>query len=449
MASCRRATVTAPLAGAVLALVVLLPAAVSGQNADGEDTYYSRYTDFKIPFKASDPRIREVILNASEDQGRNWKPVATSGPGGDGFRFSARRDGWYYFTVQTRDTDNRLYPPTLDGAKPGLKVCVDTQPPIVRLEAIAPREGGVGVKWDVRDDNLDLRTIQVEYRAAGTADWTRLEAQRIAAGQHIWNPGTNLALEVRLLVRDLAGNEGKAATSIAAGERPRYTGGQLIDDSGPRARPAAAPSNVRYVNSNRISLNFDVDNVGKSGVSVIELWSTRDGTSWNQEQTQNKREPPFVFEVAGEGRYGFTLIARSGVGMGDPPPRLGDPPQIWVEVDTTKPVVHLEKVDVGRGLEAGNLTIRYKASDRNITDRPISLSYAEKPDGTWTPIAKNEENTGRYVWKMPADVPYQLYVRVEAVDKAGNVGSDETGQPIAVDLSQPKVRVIDVTPANK
>src|SRR5438132_1690208 len=128
MASCRRASLTAPLARAVLAVIALLPAVARGQNAEGEDTYYSRHPDFKIPFKAGDPRIREVILHASEDNGRNWRQVAISGPSGSEFRFSARHDGWYYFTVQTRDTENRFYPPTLDQARVGLKVCVDTQP---------------------------------------------------------------------------------------------------------------------------------------------------------------------------------------------------------------------------------------------------------------------------------------------------------------------------------
>src|SRR5215471_7687163 len=159
MAPCRRAAWNRLLAGAVLAVVALLPAAGRAQNAEGEDTYYSRYPDFKIPFKANDPRIRELILHASEDQGRNWKSVATSGAAGDGFHFKARHDGWYYFSVQTRDTDNRLFPATLDGVKPGLKVCVDTVLPVVRLETIPAREGGVTVKWDARDENLDLRTF--------------------------------------------------------------------------------------------------------------------------------------------------------------------------------------------------------------------------------------------------------------------------------------------------
>lgn len=449
MASCRRAN-RIPHSGLLLLglWVALLPARAAAQNAESDDIYYSRYLEFKIPFQAKDPRIREVILHASEDQGRTWKQVATAQPNDNGFRFSARREGWYYFTVQTRDTEGRLFPPTVDPTtKPGLRVCVDTQPPAVRIDPIQPREGGVGVKWEIRDDNLDLRTFVLEYRPAAAADWIRLDAQRIAAGQHVWNPNSNAALDVRLMVRDLAGNEGKASTNIGAGERPRYTGPAAEDR---RPLPAASNTvNVRFVNSKRITLNYDLQNVGKSGVSVVELWMTLDGRSWQMESSQQNPKPPFEFDVADERRYGFTLIAKSGVGFGDPPPRVGDPPQIWVEVDVTKPVVQLESVTAGRGPDLGKLTVLYRASDRNLAEKPITISYAEKADGPWTPIVKGEENTGRHVWQMPPEVPYQMFVRVEAVDRAGNIGSQDTPQPVAVDLSQPKVRVIDVAPANK
>jgi hypothetical protein len=430
-------------------LLAVFTQAAPAQAPEGEDVYYSRYLEFRIPFQAKDPRIREVLLHCSEDRGHTWKAVATAAPTGDGFRFSARKDGWYYFTVQTRDFENRLFPATLDQAKPGLRVCVDTQPPVVRLDPITPHDGGVGVKWDVRDENLDLKSLLLEYRPGGTAEWLRLDAQRIAAGQHAWNPATNVALEVRLQVRDLAGNAGTATTTIPAGERPRGTAGHPSDDPIPAQRSPTFSGNVRYVNSKRITLNYELTNFGKSGVSIVELWMTLDGRSWQMEHSQNNPKPPFEFEVTDERRYGFTLIAKSGVGLGDPPPRVGDPPQLWVEVDITKPVVVLDGIEVGRGAEAGNLTIRYRASDRNLTDKPITILYAEKADGEWKPIVKGEDNTGRFVWKMPADVPYQMFIRVEAADKAGNIGAQDTTQPIAVDLSQPKVRVLDVGPAGK
>jgi hypothetical protein len=50
---------------------------------------------------------------------------------------------------------------------------------------------------------------------------------------------------------------------------------------------------------------------------------------------------------------------------------------------------------------------------------------------------------------MPPSVPFQFYVRVEATDRAGNVGTAETNEPVKVDLSRPKTRVITIEPASK
>jgi len=411
------------------------------QTPASDDVFYSRHSDFFIPFQADDRRIKEVILHVSEDQGQTWKNIANARPADGRFRFNARRDGWYYFTVQTRDFENRLYPARLEQVKPGLRVCVDTQLPTVQLEPLVPPEGGAGVKWDIRDDNLDLSSLVLEYREPGAAQWTRLNSQRIAAGQFVWNPAMNGTMDVRLQVRDLAGNAGAATTTVTPGSRAV----QPLQGGNPAPR-ANSTGGIRYVNSTRINLNYKVSDVGKSGISKVELWVTLDGRSWQLHESRDNQQPPFTVEVKDERQYGFTLIARSGVGMGIPPPRLNDPPQVWVEVDLTKPVVRLEDIIVGKGADTGNLTILYKASDKNMAARPITISYAEKADGPWTQIVRGDDNTGRYVWKMPADVPYQMYIRVEAIDKAGNVGVDPTAQPVAVDLSQPKVQVIDVGP---
>ncbi len=120
-----------------------------------------------------------------------------------------------------------------------------------------------------------------------------------------------------------------------------------------------------------------------------------------------------------------------------------------MEVDLTKPVVKLLDVEIGRSPETGNLTITWTATDKHLGRQPITLSYAEKPEGPWTPIVSNLENTGRYVWRMPDGVPFQFLVRVEATDRAGNVGSAETPKPVAVDLAQPKIIGIKIEPGGK
>jgi hypothetical protein len=427
---------------AVLALLPfgIHPPACPAQATGPDGTYYARQYTFFIPFQV-DPgerRVREVQLYASENKGANWEQVATAKPGDTRFSYTARHDGTYWFTVRTLDHDNRGYPPTLEQAQPRLKVCVDTQPPVVTLRPVQSPDGPVAVEWEVRDENPDVESLRLEYRPAGSGDWQPLSIQKALRGQRAWNPGTNAPLDLRLQARDLAGNPGEATTTVTptAAGRP---GGTAPSD------PGAGGVNVRIVNSKRISITFELKDVGKSGIATIELWYTRnEGRNWQKYDERTTPQSPYVVEVSEEGLYGFTLVARNKAGGGEPPPKAGDSPQIWVEVDLTKPVVHLQDVLVGRGTELGTLAITYTASDKNLARQPITLSYAEKLDGPWVPIASNEENTGRYVWRMPESVPYQFYVRVEAADKAGNTGSAETSKPVIVDLSQPKVQVIGI-----
>jgi hypothetical protein len=83
------------------------------------------------------------------------------------------------------------------------------------------------------------------------------------------------------------------------------------------------------------------------------------------------------------------------------------------------------------------LVIRWNAKDRNFGPRPVTLLFAEHLEGPWSPIAANVENSGRYEWLMPACVPSNVYVRVQAIDMMGNVGMAQTttlhipGRPLA------------------
>jgi hypothetical protein len=447
-----------------LVMLFVVPAAgpLAGRAAAQDpagDVLYSNYRHFRIPFQAgpNEQRLKQLQLFVSTDQGRTWQANAVAPPEQKFFRFICDRDGTYWFTVQTLDRDGRYFPASLDGAQPSLKVVVDTQPPVVQLRPLAGRgTGEVGVTWDIRDEHLDLRqpdTMRLEYRPAGGVAWMALPADPLAS-QHYWSPQTNAPLEVRLKVRDRAGNVGEATTNVIVGQQD---GGQPFASAGSNGGLPlgfTADTERRLVNSKKISLNYELKDVGPSGVSVVELWFTQDGRSWNRyplAKTEDGAGPPrpLVFEVNGEGIYGFTLVAKSGVGLSERPPQIGDRPQIWVEVDLTRPVVQLHQVLVGRGADKGKLTIRWTARDKNLGREPITLSYAEKSGGPWTPIAEKIANTGRYVWAMPEQVPYQFYVRVEATDRAGNVGAAVTPDLVRVDLAQPKVHILNVEPAGR
>jgi hypothetical protein len=430
------------------------------------DLVYSRFRVFKIPFTTGpgQQRLKQLQLFVSTDRGKTWQPSATAHPDHKYFQFMTDHDGVFWFTVQTLDVEGMLYPKALEGAQPSLKVLVDTVAPVVKLEALSPRDNEVGVAWKIQEEHFEPSlpdAVRLEFRSFGSAVWHPVKVNP-AAGEHYWNPGESGPLEVRVRARDRAGNLGEATTTVQRGSGGTINPGKVNDPSDSDPPPAKTPAflpkpgdpKVRMVNSKKISLNYEVKDQGPSGISAVELWYTQDGRSWQKypkQQPGDKKEGTQVYEVTvhDEGLYGFTLLARSGVGLGERPPQIGDQPQVWVEVDLTKPVVQLHDVSVGQGADKGKLTITWNAKDRNLSTKPITISYAEEAGGTWTTIAAQLANTGRHVWTMPATVPYQFLIRIEAVDRAGNIGEAVTPNLVKVDLSQPKVKILDVGPAGK
>ncbi len=406
------------------------------------DTYYSRDASFIIPFSSNpaDSKIQKILLHVSEDFGKTYAHVGTALPTQKQFLFRAQKDGWYWFSVQSQEIDGRMVPANINIAQPSLKVCIDSTPPSVVLRGVF-KDGSASIDWDLRDETLDLSSMRLEFRNSDGKDWVPLSAQQIAQGQHVWNPGTSGNIEVHLTVRDKCGNFGESSIVI----QPNGTrAGSTTQENG------SGKGNISMVKSRRFQLNYKIDDVGPSDISRVEVYVTRDGGKvWRKYDQDAPKLPPCIVDVPEEGRYGFTLVARSGVDLGEHPPKSGDLPQFWVEVDETKPLVKLIGVDVGRGIDQGNLSVTWTAADKYLGPNPVNISYAKTPEGPWVVAVPNLPNTGRYVWRMPGEgLPYQFFIRVEASDLAGNIGSAETTGAVKVDLSTPKARVtgVDVSP---
>jgi hypothetical protein len=448
VANWRRGTAVALCAAVLLAGAVARTAAQPGES--GENISYWKASSFYIPFVPEQQdayRIRMLRLHVSEDYGRTYKFHAAVPLSDKRFLFTAPRDGPYWFVVQTQDLNGQLNPTNerLSQEKPGLKVVVDTRKPQVELKQVQSRDNAPAeVDWNVVDDNLDLSSLKLEYRSAGTRDWFPLAIQQIPQGKHSWNPNINGRVEVRLQVRDKAGNEAETVIPILpAGVNP-LSGGTAGPGAGGGAE--GAQDKLYYVNSLEFNLDYEFENVGKSNVKHVEIWYTIDrGRTWVKYQDAPP-QPPFRIRVQGDGRYGFLVVAVSGAGLAAPRPRNGDQPEIWVEVDTKQPVVRLLGVDPGQGVEQGKVTIRWTATDKNLAPQPISITWAQKPEGPWLPVVEAPlPNDGKYIWMVPETHPYQFYVRVEAIDLAKNVGGEATLKPVAVDTKIPKAKIKGVT----
>ncbi len=416
---------------------------------------FFQFRQFKIPFKNDQKNVVQVRLYVSSDQGKSWQYTGAASPLDQHFRFSTPQDGFYWFAVQTVDTQGKLFPPTQDDFRTNLRVIVDTAPPQVQVQPLPPRAGEVGVAWAIRDENLDASlpdSTRVEYRAANGVNWIPL-AVPPGATQHYWNPQTPARLEVRVLARDRAGNVGEEKTFVSlngvANPNPNFNNPVPFNDP-------LRDLDRKFVNNKQVSLSYDLKDVGPSGVSSVELWYTlHQAKVWNKlteypidlkNPAEARDSKKLTFEVNDEGIYGITLVAKSGVGLGEKVPQPGDRPQFWIEVDLTKPTVQLQDVKVGSGFDKGKLTIAWKADDKNLGPNPIRLSYAEDKAGPWQTFADKLLNNGRHIWKMPEPLPYQFFVRVEAIDRAGNIGEAMTTDRVKVDLSLPKAKILDVVP---
>lgn len=229
----------------------------------------------------------------------------------------------------------------------------------------------------------------------------------------------------------LIGDQSGAIDSLSRGGPP----GSPLDFS--RLPMGARP---RMVNARAFELEYEIDSIGTSGISKIELWGTRDGgQTWSVFGIDSDNRSPVVVNLDAEGIYGFRVVAQSGSGLSGRTPAAGDLPDIWIGIDLTKPVVKLARAEMAP--DAGELVIEWEATDDVLDTRPISLSFSTAAQGPWTPIAAGLENTGSYRWRLDSRVPDRIYLRLDARDEAGNVGSFETAEPVALDRQRPEGRI--------
>lgn len=241
-----------------------------------------------------------------------------------------------------------------------------------------------------------------------------------------------------------------AASSTAPATAPAISSYAPSTASTSRASPQA-----QLVNEREITLEYQLDRVGPSGVGSVELYLTRDeGQTWIRFAKDDEPEKGALpggkyqrtLELPGEGVYGLSLVVKSRAGMGKPPPKPGDVPEMIVEVDTTPPVAQLfvPQADPQR---RDALVLSWSAKDRNLSAKPITLEWSEKHDGPWLPIEAELPNTGKYSWQVPKGVPVSVYLRLRVRDSAGNESVAATTEPQLIDLSEPEGRLLSVRPS--
>jgi hypothetical protein len=443
---------------------------------------------------AANGQIVEVQLFVSHDRGANWNFYTRVKPDQTRFTFRTANDGEYWFATRTLGRTGKFDPPTVN--TPTIVVHIDTKPPIVQLSADAAAGGQVSSRWEISDPHLKPDTLTLQYRAQNSAAWqsvginensSSVTDNSMSGEATFWpTPGTQEVV-LRAEVSDTLGNKAVAHAQVKLGQGGTASGAlgrdardiasrsPTADGAGMKAVTATANSRIgnkyptdvaaalmsnpflaylppdekpRMVNSRVFELDYDLQSVGPSGVSRVELFGTRDGgRTWRSFGVDSDNRSPMTVRVDEEGLYGFQIVVTSGAGLGDPPPKSGDKPSIWIGVDLTRPTAKITSAAFGHGDSADKLIIAWEASDKMPTDKPVTLSYSTQPGGQYTAFAPNLENSGTYLWSIDGSVPPVVYLRLEVVDEAGNRTICDYPQPVVLDRSRPTGRIRDVRPA--
>ena len=491
-------------------------------NADAIETHYINRHDFLIPVRSSDPNISEFRLYEVSPDGKTFTPHGSILPGSDGFKFHAEEDRNYYFKIAVVDKVTRKQVPE-DITREGDVKCiiVDTAKPVFQVRSAERKGDEVVVHWDLIEKNPDYATFKLEYRDADApgGQWfdAPVPAQAPPTGSatfHVSGPAVAVRLSMMDLAKNLsdaceapvkngtnnsalppltaAGDPAPGPTRTDGGWSPTGPGGPsgvnksgIVATAGSDTTPVAGiPATrttrgplppVQMVKKRQITIDYEVSKFGPSGIKSVDLYVTRDdGLHWQLGLTEDNIGAPLPpdgrpalpavkrslgFVLREDGLYGFYLIVKSGAGLGKPPPRDGiDVPQMRIEVDTTAPQARLLEPRP-HPTRRDSLILSWWAIDNKLGARPITLQWAERPDGEWRSIGGGElpntgefvgqtpevVTTGDYVWQVPANIPARVYLRLVVRDLAGNEAIGQTAEPILVDLSEPEVKPIQIS----
>ena len=213
----------------------------------------------------------------------------------------------------------------------------------------------------------------------------------------------------------------------------------------PQTREGIRP---RISSSPNFSLEYDLYDVGSVGPRRVELWFTRDrGHTWELYGSDADKRSPFEVQMKDEGLYGYRLAVHGENSPAPPPPQDGEPADIWVGIDWSKPVARITRA-AWTASGSNEMMIEWTAEDALLDEEPIALSYSESRDGPWVPIVTRARNSGTYRWRVDSRSPPQrIYLQLEVRDMAGNVSTSVI--PAGNSGSGPSGRIRGLQPSRR
>lgn len=197
-----------------------------------------------------------------------------------------------------------------------------------------------------------------------------------------------------------------------------------------------------HVASRAFEVDYDLQAHAAVGVATVELWGTLDqGATWEKWGEDPDKKSPMEISVLEEGLFGFRMVVVGGHGLATRRPAPGDSADVWIQVDTTRPTVRFLAAQFGTGDETGALVLRYQAEDDFLADRPIKILMGPTAEGPWVTVSADQPVRDSFLLRGDPSMPPSVYLRIEAVDRAGNVGGHTLDAPVDLEGLVPQGRI--------
>jgi hypothetical protein len=191
---------------------------------------------------------------------------------------------------------------------------------------------------------------------------------------------------------------------------------------------------LHLARARRFAWDYEIPAVRRAaGPLRAELWITRDGgLTWQKAAVDTDGRSPIDVELAESGFFGVRLELVADVPDADGGPRSGAEPDAWVGIDEEPPQVELSGIDRDESAAGDVLVIRYAARDPLLPANSVRLLYSPNAEGPWATITTTAANESAYRWEPGRSVPARVFVRIEAIDAAGNKGFAVSDEAISV-----------------
>ncbi len=180
-------------------------------------------------------------------------------------------------------------------------------------------------------------------------------------------------------------------------------------------------------------------------VATRELWyRSFDGKAWGAWQKHSitfAKDTPITWAPP-EGHWQVYLRKILTSGLAPEVPGEATKPSGEFIIDRTAPAVAIGFPASKAKLRGGDrYTVKWDAQDSHLRTSPVNILWSVDGKGTFAPVATGIANNGSFEWNVPKDMTTAGVLKIEAADKATNVGSAEV-TAILVDSIKPKGKVV-------